>query len=94
MEFYYRSYFGEEGLPEAYERLLLDVMLGDQSLFPREDQIEITWQLMDPVLRAWAEPGAPPLETYTPGSWGPVGAEALTEHLGTAWHLGRTCRIP
>ncbi|HOF88114.1 MAG TPA: glucose-6-phosphate dehydrogenase [Armatimonadota bacterium] len=94
MEFYYRSYFGENGLPEAYERLLLDVMLGDQSLFPREDQIEITWQLMDPVPPAWAAPGAPPLETYAPGSWGPAGAEALAARLGTLWHLGRTCRLP
>ncbi len=91
MEFHYRTYFGENGLPEAYERLLLDVMLGDQSLFPREDQIEITWRLIDPIIEGWATPQAPPLEIYERGSWGPDGAEKLLASLRAHWRLGCSC---
>jgi glucose-6-phosphate 1-dehydrogenase len=94
MEFHYRTAFDNIDLPEAYERLLLDMMLGDASLFPREDQIEITWRLIDPVVRGWASSTAPPLESYDAGCWGPDGAEALVARFDAAWQLGQTCRVP
>ena len=64
-------------LPEAYERLLLDVMLGDASLFPRSDQVEESWRIVQPMLDAWKKGGDQPMCTYPAGSWGPKEAEAL-----------------
>ena len=58
-------------IPEAYERLLLDVINGDASLFTRADQTEISWDLFDPILDSWQDPAVSPLQEYEPGSWGP-----------------------
>jgi glucose-6-phosphate 1-dehydrogenase len=91
MEFLYKTHFGEGSLPEAYERLLLDVLNGDASLFPREDQIEITWKLIDPIIRGWQGPEAPPLDIYEPGSWGPDSADRMIASLGASWQLGCGC---
>jgi glucose-6-phosphate 1-dehydrogenase len=88
MEFHYRSSFGHEMLPDAYERLLLDALKGDASLFARSDGIENAWRLIDPVLRGWETPDAPPLASYEPGTWGPREADALMARDGRAWRTG------
>jgi glucose-6-phosphate 1-dehydrogenase len=72
-------------LPEAYERLLLDVMRGDSTLFTRSDQVEAAWQVMDPILRAWESQPDLPMHTYFPGSWGPAAANDLLRQDGRAW---------
>ncbi|CAN0346878.1 unnamed protein product, partial [Ectocarpus sp. 4 AP-2014] len=64
-------------IPEAYERLLLDAIEGDASLFARADEVEAAWGICDPILKAWADDDAetgenPPLHTYEPGYWGPT----------------------
>jgi glucose-6-phosphate 1-dehydrogenase len=88
MDFHYAEDFGEDVLPEAYERLLLDALQGDASLFSRADEIELAWSLIDPILAAWQAPAGPPLEPYEPGSWGPVAAEALLAAGGRSWYQG------
>jgi glucose-6-phosphate 1-dehydrogenase len=88
MEFHYHSSF-EGVLPDAYERLLLDALHGDASLFTRSDEIEMAWQLIDPVVQGWEEnPAALPLVTYEPGSWGPVEADELMARDGRVWRQG------
>lgn len=91
MAFHYRDAFGELAIPEAYERLLLDALNGDASLFTRGDRAELAWELLDPILKAWKEPAGPPLYTYTPGSWGPAAADHLLERDGRNWT--RVCGI-
>jgi glucose-6-phosphate 1-dehydrogenase len=59
------------GMPEAYQRLLLDVMHGDASLFSRADEVELAWNIVDPIQRGWEHPGWPPLALYEAGGWGP-----------------------
>jgi glucose-6-phosphate 1-dehydrogenase len=87
MDFHYRSSFTGT-LPEAYERLLLDALDGDASLFTRNDGIDAAWRLMDPVLRGWELPTAPPLVTYPVGSWGPAEADTLLARDERVWRLG------
>ena len=83
MAFRYGQDFGERALPEAYERLLLDAMQGDASLFTRADEIELAWALFDPLL----DTGTP--IRYEPGSWGPDEATALIQQPhGCGWQLG------
>jgi glucose-6-phosphate 1-dehydrogenase len=89
MAFHYDAAFGPDALPEAYVRLLLDAMQGDASLFIRSDEIERAWEIVDPVLNAWAS-DAVPLHRYAPGSWGPEAADALLAHDGYRWQLGCT----
>jgi len=88
MRFNYREVFGGEP-PDAYERLLLDCMLGDQTLFLRQDAIEVSWSLLDPVLDAWSRGGeeerAGALHSYRAGTWGPEEAEALLGRDGRQW---------
>ncbi len=88
MTFHYQDAFGPCAIPEAYERLLLDALHGDQSLFIRADTIERAWSLIDPILEGWQRPDAPPLATYEPGSWGPEEAEAFIGAEGRAWLRG------
>ena len=83
MEFRYATSFGAEP-PEAYERLLLETMLGDATLFARRDEIETAWAWLDPLLKKWAnDPAAP--ELYPSGTWGPDGADELIEKDGRKW---------
>jgi glucose-6-phosphate 1-dehydrogenase len=82
MDFAYGGTFTERS-PEAYERLILDVLLGDPPLFPRHEEVELSWQILDPVLEHWARKGAP--EPYAPGSWGPDAAAAMLERDGRVW---------
>lgn len=81
MDFDYQRSFGIPS-PEAYQRLLLDAMQGDPTLFARCDEVETAWALVDPLLAAW-EDGKP--ETYPAGSWGPSGADALLAGEGRRW---------
>jgi glucose-6-phosphate 1-dehydrogenase len=88
MEFHYAEDFGASALPDAYERLLLDAIQGDTSLFARADEIELAWGLIDHILAAWARPEAPALAFYEPGSWGPAEADDLLGADGRTWYYG------
>ena len=88
MSFQYEESFGALAIPEAYERLLLDVIKGDASLFTRSDAIELSWELIDPILAAWQTKHAPPLNFYESGTWGPVEADELIAHEGYGWLQG------
>jgi glucose-6-phosphate 1-dehydrogenase len=83
MEFRYATSFGAEP-PEAYERLLLETMLGDATLFARRDEIETAWAWLDPLLQRWAADPEPP-QFYEAGTWGPEAADALLERDGRKW---------
>jgi glucose-6-phosphate 1-dehydrogenase len=82
MDFAYGGAFTESS-PEAYERLLLDVLIGDAPLFPRQKEVELSWKILDPVEEFWASAG--PLEQYPAGSDGPPSAHALVARSGRAW---------
>ena len=82
MDFGYGHAFTESS-PEAYERLILDVLLGDPPLFPRHEEVELSWRILDPITAYWAENGAP--EQYRSGTWGPASADALMARDGRAW---------
>jgi glucose-6-phosphate 1-dehydrogenase len=69
----------------AYERLLLDLIKGDQTLFVRRDEVEAQWHWIDAIRTEWEANGVKP-KTYTSGSWGPSAAIALTERDGVSWH--------
>jgi glucose-6-phosphate 1-dehydrogenase len=84
MDFDYEDFFKKTS-PEAYERLLLDVMAGDATLFMRRDSVEASWQWITPILDRWADVGQVPLPAYAPGSWGPDEANQLIEHTGRHW---------
>jgi glucose-6-phosphate 1-dehydrogenase len=89
MEFRYGSSFGVEP-PEAYERLLLDCLLGERTLFTRADEVEASWSWVSRIHRAWAEQaaaGKSTLGSYPAGSWGPEAAERLIAADGRAWRL-------
>jgi len=84
MEFHYSRDFGDHALPDAYERLLLDVLRGDASLFARADEIELAWSLIDPIVAAWESHDAPPMPLYERGSGGPAAADDLIAEDGRA----------
>ncbi|PIN51955.1 glucose-6-phosphate dehydrogenase [Trueperella pyogenes] len=83
MDFGYGHAFTEYA-PEAYERLILDVLLGDPPLFPRQNEVELGWKLVDEVTAYWTNSDRP-METYEPGSWGPVASDAMLGQDGNAW---------
>ncbi|HEX4347622.1 MAG TPA: hypothetical protein VHZ73_08625, partial [Vicinamibacterales bacterium] len=80
----YGSTFGGSS-PEAYERLLLDVMAGDATLFMRRDSVEASWQWVTPILDRWTEQGVTEIPAYAAGSWGPAAADRLIESSGRKW---------
>ncbi len=80
---FHREY--TEPIPDSYQRLLLDAMNGDASLFARNDEVELAWGIIDPILAAWNSPAAPPLEIYPAGEWGPEGAAAWIRQQGRDW---------
>jgi glucose-6-phosphate 1-dehydrogenase len=84
MDFRYGSSFAVDS-PDAYETLLLDAMIGDASLFTRDDEVERAWTILDPILDAWAAGEGGPLHFYAAGSWGPPAADELLERDGRAW---------
>ena len=83
MDFQYGTSFGKR-VPEAYERLLLDALLGDSTLFARGDMVEVAWELAMPILQAWQQP-ASNFPNYEAGSWGPKEADELIERDGRRW---------
>jgi glucose-6-phosphate 1-dehydrogenase len=84
MDFSYGESFQEE-TPEAYERLLLDALTGDPTLFIRTDEVEQAWRIVQPLLDTWADDGPRPLPRYPAGTWGPHEAERLIERHGAGW---------
>ncbi len=84
MDFLYGRSFGVEP-PEAYERLLLDALLGDSTLFIRRDEVEAAWGLVTAVHDGWADQAAPAFPNYEAGTWGPGAADALLARDGRAW---------
>jgi len=84
MHFRYATTFGSN-TPEAYERLILDAMVGDSTLFIRGDETEASWRLITPILDYWSECGAHGLEAYAAGSWGPLASERLLWQKGHQW---------
>jgi glucose-6-phosphate 1-dehydrogenase len=82
MDFAYGESFTESS-PEAYERLILDVLLGDPPLFPRHEEVELSWRVVDPIEEAWAAGGKP--EPYAAGTWGPKSADDLLARDGRKW---------
>jgi glucose-6-phosphate 1-dehydrogenase len=85
MDFHYGTSFGKAS-PEAYERLLLDAMGGDPTLFARRDEVEHAWSFIDPIEEAWAaKKNSPELHFYDAGSWGPEVADELLARDGRAW---------
>ncbi|WP_328521305.1 glucose-6-phosphate dehydrogenase [Kribbella sp. NBC_00359] len=82
MDFQYGGSFTESS-PEAYERLILDVLLGDPPLFPQHTEVELGWKILDPVINYWAEHGKP--EQYASGDWGPDSAHEMLARDGRAW---------
>lgn len=83
MDFGYSHSFTEES-PEAYERLILDVLLGEPPLFPRHEEVELSWKILDPFEEYWAEHKIKP-EGYAPGSWGPTSAHEMLKRDNRAW---------
>jgi glucose-6-phosphate 1-dehydrogenase len=88
MSFHYSDRLGNQTLPDAYERLLLDALQGDAALFTRSDEVERAWQLCDPLIAEWESKPNPPLATYQRTSWGPSEADALLVRNGHAWTVG------
>ncbi len=84
MNFSYADAFGKSSA-NGYERLLLDAMLGDGTLFAHRDGVEATWALMTPILKAWAETPVKDFPNYAAGTWGPSAADALLESEGRKW---------
>jgi glucose-6-phosphate 1-dehydrogenase len=84
MEFNYSSSFGGES-PEAYERLILDVMAGDATLFMRRDQVDAAWRFVMPILDRWEQLRVRDLPEYQCGTWGPIEANRIIEPDGRAW---------
>ncbi len=88
MDFHFRESFGEGAIPEAYERLLLDALNGDASLFARSDEIELAWEFIDSIQSGWQGAHAPSIVTYQPGSWGPKAADDLVARDNRCWSHG------
>ena len=82
MDFAYAEAFTEES-PEAYERLILDALLDESSLFPTNEEVELSWSILDPIIDYWAEAGQP--EEYRAGTWGPESADKILRRRGHSW---------
>ncbi|MER6914873.1 glucose-6-phosphate dehydrogenase [Streptomyces sp. NPDC000594] len=82
MDFAYGESFTESS-PEAYERLILDVLLGDSNLFPRVEEVELSWRILDPIEEFWEKNGRP--AQYASGTWGPVEADEMLARDGRSW---------
>lgn len=84
LDFSFLREFNRE-LPEAYQRLLLDTLQGDASLFARADEVEEAWGIIDPIIKAWSDTGQPKLAIYEPGLWGPACATEWMAAQGRNW---------
>jgi glucose-6-phosphate 1-dehydrogenase len=76
---------GSKSLPDAYQRLLQDAMQGDASLFARSDEVELAWEIIDPIIAAWRSPAAPRMNTYPVGGWGPEASAEWISKDRRAW---------
>lgn len=85
LDFRFQQDGGQEGMPDSYQRLLLDAMNGDASLFARSDEVELAWGIIDPLLAAWRSPASPPLEVYPQGEWGPQECTQWMTEQGRQW---------
>jgi glucose-6-phosphate 1-dehydrogenase len=85
MHFSYDSEFGAY-TPEAYERLLLEAIAGDATLFIRRDEVETAWQIVDSIRKGWENKPLTNREFYAAGTWGPIAADDLLAQLGHTWH--------
>jgi glucose-6-phosphate 1-dehydrogenase len=88
MSFHYDDAFGRGNIPDSYERLILDALHGDASLFIRSDAIQLAWQFIDPILDGWNGAVAPPLATYVQGARGPAEADDFMDRDGHSWLRG------
>ena len=84
MEFHYADSFGKTAIPESYERLLLDTIAGDASLFTRADEVETAWGLIDPIIEGWSS-NKRGLAEYEPGSWGPTESDDMLAKDNRKW---------
>ena len=82
MDFSYSESFTEQS-PEAYERLILDALLDEASLFPTNEEVELSWKILDPVIEYWGKRGRP--DEYPAGTWGPESADRMLEREGRTW---------
>jgi glucose-6-phosphate 1-dehydrogenase len=92
LDFDYETAFQAEA-PEAYERLIHDAIVGDQSLFIRGDEAEAAWSVIDPIVNGWKNSKTPPHE-YAPGTWGPQKAMELIEHDARRWTYSHATESP
>jgi glucose-6-phosphate 1-dehydrogenase len=91
LSFGYETTFGSN-TPEAYERLILDALNGDGTLFIRGDEAEISWKLLSPILDEWNGKETVGLETYSSGTWGPLAADKMLLARGHEWITGKHYR--
>jgi glucose-6-phosphate 1-dehydrogenase len=84
MDFHYAEAFGASA-PEAYERLILDCLLGEAALFTRNDEVEAAWTFVNRILEGWAQTKVSALPTYEAGLWGPAEAHEFIERDGRRW---------
>ena len=85
LDFSFQGTSGGKSLPDAYQRLLLDALNGDASLFARSDEVELAWSIIDPIIAAWKSPAAPPLHRYQKGLWGPDEATVWMHQQHREW---------
>ena len=83
LDFRFSAATGE--MPDSYQRLLQDALLGDASLFARSDEVELAWRIIDPIIAAWRSPAAPPMNSYPVGGWGPEVSTAWMHDQGREW---------
>ena len=84
LDFRFGAEFNQE-IPDSYQRLLLDAIQGDASLFAREDEVEFAWKIMDPLIAAWESSDGPPIHPYAAGEWGPPEAGEWMRRDGLDW---------
>jgi glucose-6-phosphate 1-dehydrogenase len=87
MNFSYKEEFKEK-ISDAYEKILIDIFKGDQTLCSRSDELSYSWELMTKILEGWSGKSASKLCSYQPGTWGPEEAEALIRRDGRNWLTG------
>lgn len=85
LDFRFDDNIGGQSMPDAYQRLLQDALQGDASLFARSDEVEMAWQIIDPIIAAWRSPAAPEMHTYPLAGWGPDACAQWMEEQGRSW---------
>ena len=88
MEFHYEDFFDKHEIPEAYERLQLEALEGDATLFTRADGIEAAWSIIDPIIQKYEANDSLKVGRYAVGSWGPAESDAMMARDGRKWRYG------